>query len=135
MEQTTRKILIVEDNNDWRHALALFLKRGGYEPLEAPTGAEAIEQALGVHPDLILMDLGLPGMTGDEVTASLKANSQTRDIPVIVQTAFSSDLHTSRALAAGAAEVLYKPLKLTTLRHVLQKYFPGDTGEYEQSAD
>ncbi|HZA52766.1 MAG TPA: response regulator [Candidatus Udaeobacter sp.] len=79
-----RKILIVEDNDDCRELLAMCIKRLGYEVCEAVTGIEAIEQASAMHPDLIMMDLNLPEMSGAKATALLKANPGTTDIPVIV---------------------------------------------------
>jgi two-component system cell cycle response regulator DivK len=82
-----KRILIVEDNSDSRDLLALLLTRSGYEVAEATTGLAAIEQTRVTRPDLIIMDLGLPGITGDEATARLKADPSTRDIPVIVNTA------------------------------------------------
>ena len=69
--------------------------------LKAATGLEALDQAHAVHPDLILMDLALPKMPGYEATARLKADPSTRDIPVIVNTAFHKD-PLSRALSPRA---------------------------------
>ncbi len=83
------KILIVEDDFDCRELFKFYFRQSGYETIEAATGLEAISLARVIHPDLILMDLGIPSMTGDEATARLKADPSTRDIPVIVTTAFS----------------------------------------------
>lgn len=118
-----KKILIVEDNADCRELLTLLIKKQfGYEVVEAATGFAALDQACATHPDLILMDLGLPGITGDEATTRLKANPSTREIPVIINTAFPDGSLTNRALAAGAAEIMYKPFDLVVLRDVLRKY-------------
>jgi CheY-like chemotaxis protein len=114
------KILIVEDNEDWRMLLGVFIQRLGYEVFEATTGLEAIDRAITVHPDLILMDLSLPEMSGQEATAYLKAQVSTRDIPVVVQTA-----HTTiddQVLESGATEILHKPIDFKTLQNVLRKY-------------
>jgi CheY-like chemotaxis protein len=114
------KILIVEDNEDWRMLLGVFIQRLGYEVFEATTGLEAIDRAITVHPDLILMDLSLPEMSGQEATAYLKAQASTRDIPVVVQTA-----HTTiddQVLESGATEILHKPIDFKTLQNVLRKY-------------
>jgi CheY-like chemotaxis protein len=127
MAKATKKILVVEDNDNCRELLAQFLKRLGYEVFEATTGLQAIERASAVHPDLIMIDLGLPEMTGDEPTACLKANPATRKIPVIVNTAYASGPQTRRALDSGAAEIMQKPFHLTILDDVLRKYlFPED---------
>jgi CheY-like chemotaxis protein len=123
-----KKILIVEDNEDCRELLALLVKRLGYEVVEAATGLAAVDQACGALPDLILMDLGLPGISGDEATARLKANPSTRDIPVVINTAFQDGVLTDRALAVGAAEILHKPVDLPMLRDVLCRYAPTEGG-------
>jgi CheY-like chemotaxis protein len=119
----TKKILLVEDNGDCRKLLAMFITRlGGYEVFEAHTGLQAIEEAGAIGPDLIMMDLSLPGMTGHEATACLKANPSTRDIPIVITTAHVPGLYRNRALALGAAEILHKPFELTNLTAVLRKY-------------
>jgi CheY-like chemotaxis protein len=125
--KSAKKILLVEDNNDVRELLALFMRRLGYKVFEAATGLEAIDLASTVQPDLIMMDLRLPEMNGAESTARLKANPSTRDIPVLVVTAYGAGIDTRRALAAGAAEILHKPLDLTTLPNVLQRYLSSRT--------
>jgi CheY-like chemotaxis protein len=127
VKQNPARILIAEDNDGWRGVLAMALRAFGYQVVEARTGVEAVEQSSQTRPDLILMDLGLPGMTGEEAIACLKANPTTRDIPVIVQTAFSPGVHTTRATQAGAAEILHKPLKLDAIRAILQKHLSRST--------
>jgi CheY-like chemotaxis protein len=98
----------------------------GYEVVEAATGPEAIGKASSMHPDLTMMDLRLPGMNGDEATARLKRNLSTRNIPVIISTAWSTACNigdrVDRALEAGAEEILYKPFHSTMLRDVLRTY-------------
>lgn len=118
-----KKVLIVEDNSDVRELMMLFLRREGYEIAEAATGPAALEQAHITHPDVIIMDLGLPGMDGDEATARLKADPFTRDIPIIVNTAFPTGAPiVNRAVAAGAAEILHKPIDLKTLLDTVCRY-------------
>jgi CheY-like chemotaxis protein len=122
MAKEPKRILVVEDNESCRELLALLIKRLGYEVFEAANGLEALEQASTVCPDLIMMDLGLPEMTGDRATACLKANPATREIPVVINTAYATGPQTKRALASGAAEVLHKPFAVTTLRDVLCRH-------------
>lgn len=121
-----KKILIVEDNNDGRDLLAKLISRFGYDTIEADSGREAIGKAFEMHPDLILMDIYLPDVTGDKVTAYLKANSATRDIPVIITTALLERTARNHALHAGAAEILEKPFGIPTLRGVLDRYLTTD---------
>jgi CheY-like chemotaxis protein len=120
--KSAKKILLVEDNSDIRELLALLMKRLGYEVFEAGTGLEAIDLASTVQPDLIMMDLRLPAMNGVETTERLKANTSTKDIPVLVITASGAGIITQTALAAGAAEILHKPIDVTTLSNVLHRH-------------
>jgi CheY-like chemotaxis protein len=123
MDTTTKKILLVEDDDRSREVLARLIKCLGYEVLEASTGREAMDRASSLHPSLILMDLSLPGMSGVEATVRLKANPSTRDIPVVISTGWIIGESPKRALDAGAAEILYKPYDLATLRNVLSRYW------------
>jgi CheY-like chemotaxis protein len=119
-----KKILVVDDNDDCRALLSLCINRFGYEVFQAATAREAVDRVTVVHPDLIMMDLSLPGMSGEEATTCLKANPATREIPVLISTAFTAGTQINRALEAGASEVLHKPLDLLKLRDVLSKYLP-----------
>ena len=85
---TTKKILVVEDSEDCRELQALVIKRLGYEVIEADNGIAAIDEAIAEQPDLILMDLGLPKIIGDDVIVQLKNLPSTREIPVIICTAY-----------------------------------------------
>jgi CheY-like chemotaxis protein len=121
-----KKILVVDSNDAFRESLRKFITGLGHEVFEAATGPEAIEKASSLHPDLIMMDVRLPGMNGDEVTARLKRNMSTRHIPVVIDTAWSMACNVEerihRALNAGAEEILYKPFQFPMLRDVLCTY-------------
>jgi CheY-like chemotaxis protein len=123
-----KKILVVEDHDGLRQMLVRFIQFNGYEALAAATGLAALETISVTHPDLILMDLGLPGMDGENVTEIIKGDPATRHIPIVVHTAFGGD-RTDRALKAGAAEILNKPVSLKTLAGVLHKYTFGSPDE------
>lgn len=117
-----KKILIVEDNSDIRQLMVFFLKQMGYDVFEAATGLAAIERATAALPDLIVMDLGLPDITGDEATARLKADPSTKHIPVVVITAYYKEAPlVESAVAAGACEVLCKPIALRSLDDALRR--------------
>ena len=120
-------ILVVEDNSSSRKLVTVVLGRSDYDIAQAATGCDAIDQAHASRPDLIIMDLELPGIGGDEVMARLKADSSTRDIPVIVTTALDREsLPVQRAIAAGAAKILYKPTPLKTFEKEVRRYLsPG----------
>jgi CheY-like chemotaxis protein len=116
------KILVVDDSSDLRKLLVLRLKGLSYDTVEAATGLEALKQARATLPDLILMDLAMPVVNGDEAMVWLKADPLTRDIPVIVTTAFLFGTHIERAIAAGAAEILHKPFDVESLQAVIQRH-------------
>jgi CheY-like chemotaxis protein len=117
-----KKVLVVEDNPDWRQLLTMLVQRAGHEYIVAITGVEAIEKASAARPDLILMDIGLPVMNGSEATEALKANPATKAIPVVIQTAFGFSPLTDRAIKAGAVEVLQKPFPMAEIMRVLRQY-------------
>jgi len=116
------KVLLVDDNSQIRQLLALRLEESGYDIVEAATGIECLEQARTTRPDLIVMDLAMPDGNGDEAIASLKVDPLTRDIPVIVLTAMLHGPLIDRAIAAGAAEILHKPVNFMWLDLVLQRH-------------
>jgi len=126
MLNTNKKILIVDSNDAFRASLGEFIKGLGHEVFEGVTGPEAIDKASTIHPDLIMMDIRLPGMNGDEVTARLKSNRLTRNIPVVINTGWTTacnvEERVDRALNAGAAEIMYKPLQFPVLSGVLRTY-------------
>ena len=126
MRNTNKKILIVDSNDAFRATLGQFIKGLGHEVFEGATGPEAIDKASSLHPDLIMMDVRLPGMNGDEVTARLKSNRFTRNITVVINTGWTTacnvEERVDRTLNAGAAEILYKPLQFPMLRDVLRTY-------------
>jgi CheY-like chemotaxis protein len=131
MRNTASKILIVDSNDASRESLRAFIQGLGYQVFEATTGPEAIDKASSVHPNLIVMEIHLPGMNGDEVTARLKAKSSTRNISVVIQTRWTTACNVedriTRALNVGAAEILYKPFQLPMLRDVLRTYLLAQT--------
>ena len=112
---TLGTILVVEDNGPSRDALARRLERRGYEVVVASNGVEAVSAGRLGKPDLILMDLGLPGIDGWEATRQLKAHSSTRDIPIIVLSAHGMAADRDLALAAGGDDFDTKPVRFEPL--------------------
>ena len=108
-------VLIVEDNEPSRDALARRLERRGYTALMAVDGTQGVSLARSAKPDLILMDLGLPGIDGWEATNRLKSDRQTRDIPVIVLSAHAMTNDRDLALAAGGDDFDTKPVQFQRL--------------------
>jgi len=114
------KILLVDDNPDCRKIFGLYLRYMGYELSEAKTGHEGIEHAKNARPELMILDLGLPDMSGLEVLALLKQDSTTAGIPVVVHTAWAMDNIRTRALQAGASAFLVKPTSPVVLNETIK---------------
>jgi len=108
-------IMVVDDNEPSRDALSRRLERRGYRILTAVDGQEAVATGQAELPDLILMDLGLPGIDGWEATRQLKAASMTRHIPIIVLSAHAMTNDRDLALAAGANDFDTKPVRFDQL--------------------
>jgi CheY-like chemotaxis protein len=108
-------ILVVEDNEPSRDALARRLERRGFRTLLAADGRQAVSVAQSGQPDLILMDLGLPGIDGWEATRQLKADDSTRRIPIIVLSAHAMTSDREMALAAGGDDFDTKPVRFQQL--------------------
>jgi CheY-like chemotaxis protein len=108
-------IMVVEDNELSRDALARRLERRGYRVLLAVDGEQAIEIGRADRPDLILMDLGLPRIDGWEATRQLKADPETRRIPIIVLSAHAMTSDRDKALQAGGDEFDTKPVRFQSL--------------------
>jgi two-component system, cell cycle response regulator DivK len=109
------KILLVEDHEMNRDMLTRRLRRWGYEVIGAVDGQEAIAMALSEPVDLILMDLSLPGLDGWQATRQLKADPQTRSIPVIALTAHAMPGDRERAIEAGCDDYDTKPVDFDRL--------------------
>ena len=121
IRMTKTRILIVEDNELNRDILTRRLARKGFATIVAVDGEQGMARATGDHPDLILMDMGLPRLDGWEATRRLKAAPDTRDIPVIALTAYAMAGDRERALAAGFSAYLTKPLRIATLRREVER--------------
>lgn len=109
------RILVVDDEAANRELLELILSLDGFSVETAASGAEALASVARSLPDLVLLDLMMPEMTGYEVMSQLKSSGTTDHIPIIVVTALSDRTSRIRALAAGAADVLTKPTERSKL--------------------
>jgi diguanylate cyclase len=109
------RILIVDDEPDNRTLLGIMLEWEGFTTLIADSGEEALSAAAEQLPDLILLDLMMPGLDGCEVTARLKASPTTRQIPIVMVTAMTDRVTRERVLRAGAVEFLTKPIDRAAL--------------------
>jgi CheY-like chemotaxis protein len=120
------KILYVEDNEDNVYVVQQRLTRAGYAVQVAADGEQGLAMVAADRPDLILMDLSLPGLDGWEVTRRLKASPDTRHIPIIALTAHAMTGDREKALAAGCDDYDSKPVDFGRLRAKIQALLPGD---------
>ena len=116
------KILIVEDNSRFAEILAILLNEAGYETSLAKNSGQGIGKALNERPDLILTDLNLPDMIAVEAITILKKIPITSRIPIIVLTAETARQWKTRALKAGAAEYILKPVSPRDLLQVVRRF-------------
>ena len=119
-----QKILIVEDNSDFSQLLAFYLSNAGYEISRARNSAEGLNKALVERPDLIIIDLYLPDMTAVDATVMLKQDPATSDIPIVVLTAVTVEEWKTKALKAGAAKYLIKPISRPDLTEAVYILLP-----------
>lgn len=103
------KILIAEDERDIRDLVAFTLRFAGHEVFTAANGEEAVDMAPKVNPDIILMDVRMPRMTGYEACKVMKQNPDLKDIPVVFLSAKGQEAEIQQGLEAGAEEYLLKP--------------------------
>jgi CheY-like chemotaxis protein len=120
-----KKILVVEDNNDSREIMNLFITKMGYQAITAKNSNEAIAFAETEEPDLIFMDMQLPDADGIKTTAILKQNPKTSHIPVVALTAWMSALWKEKASKVGIATYLLKPTSPQTLKKTIDEYTNG----------
>jgi CheY-like chemotaxis protein len=103
------KILIAEDERDIRDLVAFTLRFAGHEVFTASNGEEAVDMAPKVNPDIILMDVRMPRMTGYEACKLMKQNPDLKDIPIVFLSAKGQEAEIQQGLDAGAEEYLLKP--------------------------
>jgi len=108
-----KKILLIEDNEVNRRLAGFLLRSQGYQVIEATTAQAAFDMIPNNRPDLIVMDIQLPGMDGLEATTKLKADPATANIPVIAVTSYAMAGDRDRALAAGCSGYVTKPIDKT----------------------
>ena len=120
------KILCVEDNEDNLFMLQRRLTRAGFEVTITRDGAQSVEWAKTLLPDLIVMDLNLPALDGREATRRLKNQPETKHIPIIVLTADSAQKSRAEALAAGCDEFELKPIDFQGLVGKIRSLLSGN---------
>ena len=129
------KILKVDDDLDVLQVLDIYLEAAGYEVIEADNGTDAVTMATRERPDLIILDVKMPGKDGYEVMKQLKGNRVTSGIPVIVLTALTAEADRRKALELGAVRCIGKPFTEEKLLLELERVLSvaGSRGSCEEA--
>jgi CheY-like chemotaxis protein len=127
-------ILIAEDNDDLRDMLSQFLGANGYRALEAADGHEAVEAAIRGRPDLIIMDLGMPGMDGISAVAEIRRRGLGSETPVVIVSAYDKLEYRTEAISAGCVGFLAKPLDPIELLKTIRMLMGTNEGDVAASA-
>jgi CheY-like chemotaxis protein len=120
-EDSKALVLLVDDYADNREAYALYLRHRGYRVEEAEDGHQALDRAFRTRPDLIVMDLSLPGLDGWQATRTLKKDRRTQEIPVIALTGHALEGQSESARAAGCDAFITKPCEPNVLEAAIRK--------------
>ena len=128
----TPTILVVEDEDDLRDIIIYNLDREGYKTIGAETGEHGLEQAIKMNPDLIILDLMLPGMNGLDVCRQIKQDENTHAMPIIIVSAKGEEADIITGLELGADDYVAKPFSphilLARVRALLRRSEQGDRG-------
>jgi CheY-like chemotaxis protein len=114
-----RRVLVVDDNEDAANSLAMILKLNGHETASVYTAASALERAAAFRPDVVLLDIGLPGMDGYEVAQKMRELPGLRDIRLVAVTGYGRSDDRLRARDAGFDDHLTKPVEFAVLERTL----------------
>lgn len=129
----TRQILVVEDERDLADMIAYNLKRASHAATVAHDGLRAVQLAITAPPDLVILDLMLPGLPGLEVCKQLRANPMTANVPILMLTAKAEETDELAGLAVGADDYLTKPFSMKVLMArvdaLLRRSAPGGTSD------
>ena len=119
---TSTRILVVEDNPKNMKLVRDVLEFAGYEVIEATTGEEGVRLAETEHPNLILMDLQLPGIDGAEALRRIRVSQDGQDVPVVAVTAFAMDEDRTRAFASGFDGYVEKPISVSRFQQQVRDF-------------
>jgi len=120
----SQRILVVEDHEDNRQILRDLLSAAGYDTIKAHDGEQALEKVVASRPDLILMDIQLPGIDGYEVTRRIKDDPASASVPIIAVTSYALIGDAAKARAAGCDDYVAKPFSPRQLLAKIREYLP-----------
>lgn len=116
-----KKVLVADDKDTGRELVRTILERSGHQVFEASDGEEAVSEALRIHPDLIILDIHMPGLDGFEVIEKLRNEDRFSNTPIIALTASAMMGDRERAMAAGFTGYITKPIRLEALRAEVER--------------
>jgi CheY-like chemotaxis protein len=119
-------ILVAEDNPDNQEILARRLKRKGFDVIVASDGQKAVEMTLSERPDMVLMDISMPVMSGLEATIALRKHENLADLPIIALTAHAMDRDREKCFAAGCTNFATKPVDFKNLLNLIAENCPQE---------
>lgn len=125
-----KKVLIIEDHADMRELLTWQIELMGFLPITAKRGLEGIAKALSEKPELIIMDIMMPGMDGWEAARQIRANSDTKDIPILAATALFRDSDLKSCIEAGCNGYIIKPFTFQELQGKVRELIPAVSTPY-----
>mgnify|MGYP006363870247 FL=1 len=117
-----KKILIVDDSPTERHVLNDMLTKAGYEVVASDNGEDAIQKAKSVQPDLILMDVVMPGLNGFQATRAISRDPETRSIPIILCTSKNQETDKVWGMRQGARDYIVKPVNTEELVNKIKAF-------------
>jgi len=121
------RLLVVDDDPRLLHIVAMYLGIEGYDVATASNGEEGLKQVEAHKPELVILDIMMPGMDGVEACRRIRANPDTSNLPVLMFSALSGDDDVERARLAGATHLITKPFNLVGLGSVVKSFFSSDT--------
>jgi len=117
-----KRVLVIEDNEINLYLMRTILQKLGHQVFEAQDGYTGVELAIAERPDLILMDIQLPGLDGYGATKKIRATEETKDIPIIAITSYAMVGDREKILAAGCTAYIEKPIEPESFIEELKKY-------------
>jgi CheY-like chemotaxis protein len=125
-----KKILIIEDHSDMRELLMWQIELMGFMPITAMRGKEGVEMALSEKPELIIMDIMMPGMDGWEAAREIRAHPETKEIPILAATALFRDSDLKTCIEAGCNGYIVKPFTFQELQGKVRELIPSTSTTY-----
>lgn len=122
LETTAQTILVVDDFDDTRLMMRLWLERRGYRVIEASDGVEAVEVARRESPDLVIMDIEMPEMDGLSATRRIRSEEHLTDVPIVAVSAYGAEHWRDRAIEAGCNEYVSTPFDPARLDELIKSF-------------